>query len=134
MPVFSRRGRCRRALCSSPHLLEWHCLCGWIRGLVGDGAGRKGGRHTFTGIVGSGEGAWLWVDRSIAGNNTVLGLLRYLGNASMAIYLTHTAFTAAVRIVLLGVVIVVTMAAGLVLPLFVLWSARRVQLTKLLGF
>ena len=59
----------------------------------------------------------------------------------MAIYLTHTIFSATLRIVMLKLgldslplVLLATTAVGLILPLVFLAVARRVRLTKLLGF
>lgn len=64
-----------------------------------------------------------------------------LGQGSMAIYLTHTIFSAALRIVMvksgfdgLLVVLVATVLIGLTAPLGVLWAARKSGTTKLLGF
>ena len=70
-----------------------------------------------------------------------LRLACVLGQGSMAIYLTHTIFSAAQRIVMLKLgldslplVLLATTAVGLILPLVFLAVARRVRLTKLLGF
>ena len=83
--------------------------------------------------------AWLQVDRG--GDNALLRILRYLGKVSMVIYLTHTIFSAALRIVMLRLglddptlVLIGTTVIGLILPLGVLWAARRLRATRLLGF
>lgn len=85
--------------------------------------------------------AWLGIDRNSPTVGPVLQGLRYLGQASMVIYLTHTAFSAALRIAMLksGIdtaapVVLVTTLIGVFAPLPVLWFARRAGLTKLLGF
>lgn len=85
--------------------------------------------------------AWRCADRSAADVGPVLEGLRYLGQVSMVIYLTHTIFSAALRIAMLSVgvnnlflVLVATTAVGLIAPVFVLVAARRAGLTKLLGF
>lgn len=85
-------------------------------------------------------GAWLCVDRG-TGANGVIRALRMLGQASMVIYLTHTVFSAALRIGLLkfgvdhvGVILCATLAIGIVVPVGVGLAARRLRLTKLLGF
>lgn len=64
-----------------------------------------------------------------------------LGQGSMAIYLTHTIFSAALRIVMLKlgldgllIVLVATTLIGLMVPLGVLWAARKSGTTKVLGF
>lgn len=73
--------------------------------------------------------------------SAALRLLSLLGQGSMAIYLTHTIFSAALRIAMLkfdidGLILVLfaTTAVGLVLPLVGLAVARRLRITKLLGF
>jgi len=83
--------------------------------------------------------AWPQVDRG--SDSAVLRLLRYLGNMSMVIYLTHTIFSAALRIVMLRIgaddlvlVLLATTIIGLVAPLGVMWGARKLRLVKLLGF
>lgn len=70
----------------------------------------------------------------------VIAALRLLGKASMAIYLTHTIFSAALRISLveMGVTsvplhVVLTAAVGVVCPLAVLWAAERFGIKKYLG-
>lgn len=93
------------------------------------------------GLVIFGWYSWLGVDadlRTVAGP---LRFLRMLGQASMAIYLTHTAFSAALRIVLLKigvsdltVILIATTVVGVLAPLGVLGVARRTQTAKLLGF
>ncbi len=84
---------------------------------------------------------WLGVDRLLGSTSKPLAVLGSLGRASMVIYLSHTAFTAATRIVMirfgvdsLGLVMAVTVLAGLVLPLILLWVARCLKMEKLLGF
>lgn len=83
--------------------------------------------------------AWSGVDRG--GRARALSALRYLGNASMVIYLTHTVFSAALRIVLVKVgvdevtiILFATTIVGLVASLAVLWVARKMRAVKLLGF
>ncbi|MEQ6201831.1 acyltransferase [Sulfitobacter sp. HNIBRBA2951] len=83
--------------------------------------------------------AWPQVDR--ARDAAVLRLLRYLGKMSMVIYLTHTIFSAALRIGMLRVgaddlalVLLATTIIGLVAPLGVMWAARKLRIVKLLGF
>lgn len=83
--------------------------------------------------------AWMGVDRG--GDAPVLKALRYLGKVSMVIYLTHTIFSAALRIglVRLGIedvttILIASTAIGLVAPLAVLWGARKTRAVKLLGF
>ncbi len=83
--------------------------------------------------------AWPQVDRG--GDTAVLRGLRYLGKLSMVIYLTHTIFSAALRIVMvqlevddLALVVMATTGIGLVAPLAVLWAARKARAVKLLGF
>lgn len=83
--------------------------------------------------------AWQGVDTG--GDNRVLRVLRYLGKTSMVIYLTHTIFSAALRIAMLKfgldslpLVLIATTLIGLILPLVVLTVAQRLRLTKLLGF
>lgn len=69
-----------------------------------------------------------------------IGVLRYLGQASMAIYLAHTIFSAAFRIGLVQldvtsvpVHLVIAMGVGVAGPLMLLWGARRLRLTTALG-
>ena len=83
--------------------------------------------------------AWQGVDTGA--DSRVLGVLRYLGKTSMAIYLTHTVFSAALRIAMLKLgldslplVLIATTLIGLMLPLVILTVTRRLRLTKLLGF
>jgi len=85
--------------------------------------------------------AWLWLDNLMQPDGALARSLRYLGQASMAIYLMHTIFTAAVRIGLLkvgtdelAIVLPVTVLAGLAFPLLALSVARKINATKLLGF
>lgn len=85
--------------------------------------------------------AWQAIDRSSPACGRVLQGLRYLGQVSMVIYLTHTAFSAAFRIILLkaGVqdpvtLLLVTVGVGILAPIAVLWSARRLRLVRILGF
>jgi fucose 4-O-acetylase-like acetyltransferase len=92
-------------------------------------------------LLAMGWTVWLWLDGIVAKAGRSLGALCYLGQTSMVIYLTHTAFSAAVRIAMLqlgfegaGGVVVMTVLAGLTLPVLVLWAARRLHLTKLMGF
>ena len=82
--------------------------------------------------------AWPHVDTG--DDNRVLRVLRYLGKTSMVIYLTHTIFSAALRISMLKLgldslplVLIATTLIGLMLPLVVLTVTRRLRLTKLLG-
>ncbi|QUJ75676.1 acyltransferase [Sulfitobacter albidus] len=82
---------------------------------------------------------WLGVDRD--GDARVLKLLRSLGAATMVIYLTHTIFSAALRIALvklgidaLPVLLLATTAIGLAAPFAVLGAARKLRLVKVLGF
>ncbi|MCX7566830.1 acyltransferase [Sulfitobacter sp. F26169L] len=82
---------------------------------------------------------WPQVDRG--GHVSTLRMLRYLGNASMVIYLTHTIFSAVLRIIMLRSgfdgavpVLLVTTAVGLVGPLVLLFAARKLRVVKLLGF
>lgn len=84
---------------------------------------------------------WSRVDRNTATGGTMIGLLRYLGKTSMVIYLTHTIFSAAVRIGMIKVgitdlfsVLGLTLLIGLLGPLLVLRLARRLRLTRVLGF
>ena len=85
--------------------------------------------------------AWSFVDQAIAGGTSIMAVLRYLGQASMVIYLTHTIFSAALRIAMLkfgisdlAAVVSFTMLVGVLCPLVVGWGARRLKLTKVLGF
>jgi fucose 4-O-acetylase-like acetyltransferase len=85
--------------------------------------------------------AWAAVDQSEREAGPILRGLRYLGQVSMVIYLTHTAFSAALRIAMLkldlnGVWFVVsaTTLIGVIAPLAVLWCARRAGIIRLLGF
>lgn len=85
--------------------------------------------------------AWQSIDRSAPSSGRVLQGLRYLGQVSMVIYLTHTAFSAAFRIALLkaGVqdpvtLLIVTVGIGVIAPIGVLWAARRLRLVRILGF
>ncbi|MGJ8598150.1 acyltransferase family protein [Sulfitobacter sp.] len=73
--------------------------------------------------------------------SALLRVLCVLGQGSMAIYLTHTIFSAALRIVMLKfniddltLVLTATTLVGLIVPLAVLAVVRRLRLTKLLGF
>jgi fucose 4-O-acetylase-like acetyltransferase len=84
-------------------------------------------------------GGWLCLDRGATGS--FLAMLRALGEASMVIYLTHTIFTASLRIALVeggvdhpAIVIGATTLIGVCAPLAVLWGARRLRVVKLLGF
>ena len=84
-------------------------------------------------------GAWLCLARR--NESSFWRCLGMLGQASMVIYLTHTIFSASLRIALLGVgidnaVIVITCVTliGICAPLGVLWAARHLRMTKLLGF
>ena len=59
----------------------------------------------------------------------------------MVIYLTHTVFSAAIRIILLkvgmsevSVILAATLAVGIIVPLILGAIAARLRLTKLLGF
>lgn len=88
---------------------------------------------------------FLWViiahlDKGGAQPFWLIGGLRYLGQASMAIYLTHTIFSAALRFGLTGmdvtavtVHLVLATAVGVLCPLAVLWLARRLGITRFLG-
>lgn len=86
--------------------------------------------------------AWMvWPHVDTGGDTRVLRVLRYLGKTSMVIYLTHTIFSAALRIAMLKIgldslllVLIATTLIGLILPITVLVGARRLRLTKLLGF
>ncbi len=84
---------------------------------------------------------WAYIDQNSPLPHPVVRVLRYLGQASMVIYLSHVIFTAALRIVLmklgwadLGLVVVTTTAVGLLGPLALLALAQRFRLAKLLGF
>lgn len=84
--------------------------------------------------------AWSFFDKAIAFDNRTMRGLRYLGKVSMVIYLAHTIFSAAVRIALLkvgisdlGVVLTLTVLAGVIGPIAFLWCAQRSRLTKVLG-
>lgn len=84
---------------------------------------------------------WLYVDRSAVVTGPVLNALRYLGQGSMVIYLAHTAFSAALRIALikvgledLSLLLILTVAIGVFGPLLVLSVARKLRLTRILGF
>ena len=88
-------------------------------------------------------GAWLCLDRGADNGPAVwlLRSLRALGRASMVIYLTHTVFSAAIRIILLkvgmsevSVILAATLAVGIIAPLILGAIAARLRLTKLLGF
>jgi fucose 4-O-acetylase-like acetyltransferase len=92
-------------------------------------------------LVVLGWAAWMAVDRNLSTDNGPMKLLGYLGQTSMVIYLTHTVFSAALRILMLKVgfdnvwlVICATTLIGVIAPLVVLWCARRSGTTKLLGF
>lgn len=88
---------------------------------------------------------FLWVivaflDKGNARAPRLISALRYLGQASMAIYLTHTIFSAALRFWLSGMDInavllhlVLATTVGVLCPLGVLWSARRLGITRFLG-
>ena len=85
--------------------------------------------------------AWRHLDNGRAEDGLLLRGLRYLGQISMVVYLTHTIFSAAVRIgmVSLGLadplnVLLWTTVVGIVAPIALLWSVRRMRLTKVLGF
>jgi len=85
--------------------------------------------------------AWQAVDRSAAHSGLMLRLLRYLGKVSMVIYLTHTAFSAALRIVLIkagvdgvAVLLVLTVLIGVVGPIVVGMIARQLRFARVLGF
>ncbi|KEJ88867.1 acyltransferase family protein [Sulfitobacter donghicola] len=111
---------------------------GILTGLVG---GEKASVLHSVALLVCAWAAWLFVDGALDPNGLIARSLRYLGQASMAIYLTHTAFTAAVRIVMLKVgaadfalVLPASVLAGLIFPLFVLFAARKLGATKLLGF
>ena len=67
--------------------------------------------------------------------------LAYLGRISMAIYLGHTIFSAAFRSLLLGlgvdqvwILLLVEVAVGLAGPAVLDWGARRLRMSRLLGF
>ncbi|MEP1766593.1 MAG: acyltransferase [Sulfitobacter sp.] len=84
---------------------------------------------------------WVGIDQNSDTVGRALHVLRYLGRASMVIYLTHTVFSAALRIGLLKlqidtlwVVVTLTTLIGLVAPLGVLWGAQKLRLAKVLGF
>ena len=88
-------------------------------------------------------GAWLCVDRSTDAMSTGVMLrgLRALGQASMVIYLTHTVFSAALRIVMIKlgfegtvVILLATVVVGIGVPVVIGWGASRLRLTKALGF
>lgn len=92
-------------------------------------------------LVTTGWGVWLCVDRAFADTRWPSSALRYLGQASMTIYLTHTVFSAGMRIALLnfgfddvGSIVLISMLAGLSMPFLALLVARRLQVTKLMGF
>ena len=98
--------------------------------------------HSFV-LVALAWGAWLTVDRGADNGPAVwlLRSLRALGRASMVIYLTHTVFSAAIRIILLkvgisdvSVILAATLAVGIIVPLILGAIAARLRLTKLLGF
>ncbi len=70
----------------------------------------------------------------------LLSVLRYLGQASMAIYVAHTIFSAAFRILLvsfgitsLPLYLVVAVLVGTVGPLLMLWGAQRLRVAKAVG-
>ncbi len=83
---------------------------------------------------------WSRIDASAATAPRLLAVLRYLGTASMAIYLSHTIFSAAVRVILLKIgagelwlVLIATWSAGVLCPLVLLSLARRFGLVRILG-
>ncbi len=83
---------------------------------------------------------WSRIDANESPAPKFLAILRYLGAASMVIYLSHTIFSAAVRVGLLksGVedlwlVLIATSAAGVLFPLVLLLIARRLGFVRLLG-
>jgi len=88
-------------------------------------------------------GAWLCVDRSTGAQPVGLPLrvLQALGQASMVIYLMHTVFSAALRIVMvklgiddISLILVAIVIIGVVAPFVVGWGAGKLRLTKILGF
>ncbi len=82
----------------------------------------------------------MWLDPNRRAGGPVLEGLRLLGRASMVIYLSHTIFSAALRIAVLeagvddpALVLLGTTVAGLLGPLGLLALARRLKLERLLG-
>ena len=74
-------------------------------------------------------------------SSATVSLLRWLGQASMAIYLSHTIFSAGLREVLLsvgmtnaGIVIALTTMIGILVPVALYWVARSNWLGRVLGF
>jgi len=95
------------------------------------------------GLIAFGWGAWLCADRGVGAGqaHTTLRFLRAIGQASMAIYLTHTVFAAGLRIILLksgvenvSVILLATVVIGIIAPVAMGRCAQRLRLTKLLGF
>ena len=86
--------------------------------------------------------AWMaWLGADQGADVWLLRTLRYLGKVSMVIYLTHTIFSAALRIVMVRVglddltlVLATTTLIGLTAPVAVLCGARKLRMAKLLGF
>jgi fucose 4-O-acetylase-like acetyltransferase len=124
----------------SPLWLGSVCAIGFGILLMGVQGSKATVIHSLA-LLALGWAGWLCLDGVVARAGRSLGVLCYLGQTSMVIYLTHTTFSAAVRIAMLwlgfdgaGGVVLMTVLAGLTLPLSVLWMARRLQLVKLLGF
>lgn len=86
--------------------------------------------------------AWMvWLGADQGADVWLLRTLRYLGKVSMVIYLTHTIFSAALRIVMVRVglddltlVLATTTLIGLTAPVAVLCGARKLRMAKQLGF
>ena len=82
----------------------------------------------------------LWLDPNRQVPGPALRLLRSLGSYSMAIFLAHTIFSAAVRIGLiqLGMTalapqLILASLAGILGPILLVLLARRLRLQRLLG-
>jgi len=78
--------------------------------------------------------AWPNIDNGSDTAGWMIAGLRYFGEASMAIFLCHTTFSAGLRILLfklgldgLAVVLIATTLIGLLAPLAVLWGARGIK-------
>lgn len=125
-----------------PSLAGVLCAAGFA-GLIWAVQGEKASVLHSLALVLLAWGAWLCLDRGDGTQTagTALRALQMLGQASMVIYLTHTVFSAGLRIVLLKlgvndvtVIVSATLAIGVIAPLILGMGAARLRLTKQLGF
>jgi len=80
------------------------------------------------------------VDRKGPQAGRFIAMLRYLGGASLVLYLAHTVFSAGTRILLTSggvtsvpVHLVTEVGVGLAGPIVLLWISRRLGMVKVLG-